>query len=201
MNDLTLALMGLSAGVGSAVGAWAALWWRDHAPMGHGKLTRRLYVHVDEHIGATKTENQVRAGKRFAAQRPIWRGGLGKNLGRAWADTWWPVPQFGGTSARPSTKRMRAYIQLEMGRSRSWTKPYRIWDIQAVTVHWTSESAALVGDFPKNVGRKVAQALRLESVDQLEWTVDHDRGCIRYERKAPAPEFQPTVPVGVNIDA
>jgi hypothetical protein len=101
---------------------------------------------------------------------------------------------------------MAAYVQVEFRWVRPWWglwrwRAYRIWDVEAVTVWWTSESAALVGDFPRNVGRKVAQALRLESVDQLNIAVDYDRGCIRYTRKAPAPEFVPTVPVGVNADA
>jgi hypothetical protein len=200
-GDLLLVVIGLSAGTGSAVGWWAALWWHDHVPFGHKQLTRRLFVHVDDLVGATRTENQVRAGKRFAAMRPWWRGGLGKQLGRAWADTWWPVPQFGGTSARPSTKRMGAYVRVEFGRTWMLGRPFRIWDITAVTVWWTSEAAALTGNLGENVGRKVAQALRLESVDQLDIAVDFDRGCIRYTRKAPAPEFVPTVPVGVNADA
>ena len=201
MNDLTLALMGLSAGVGSAVGAWAALWWRDRVPFGHKQLIRRIYVHVDELIGATKTENQVRAGKRFHAQRPIWAGGLGKRLGRAWADLWWPVPQFGGTSARPSTERMGAYVRLEYGRPKRPGRPYRIWDVTGVTVFWTSEATALVESFAQNVGRKVAQALRLEGPDQLDHVTDYDRGCIQYTRKAPPVEIPMTMPVGVNADA
>jgi hypothetical protein len=96
---------------------------------------------------------------------------------------------------------MGAYVRLEFGRPKRVGRPYRIWDIDAVTVWWTSEAAALVGEFPKNVGRKVAQALRLEGVDQLEWTVDYDRGCIRYTRKAPPVEVPMTMPVGVNADA
>jgi hypothetical protein len=206
-GDLLLAVVGLSAGAGSAVGWWAALWWRDHIPFGHKQLTRRLFVHVDDLVGATRTENQIRAGKRFAAMRPplmvfFGRGGLGKTLGKAWADLWWPIPpQAGGTTVRPSTGRMGQYVRLEFGRPLMRTRPFRIWDITAVTVWWTSEAAALTGNLGENVGRKVAQALRLESVDQLDIAVDYDRGCIRYTRKAPAPEFVPTVPVGVNADA
>lgn len=199
--ELLLALVGLSGGVGTAVGWAACNWWRDRVPLGQAQLVRRVFVHVDELIGATKTENQVRAGKRFRVMRPWWRGGLGRQLGKAWADTWWPVPQFGGTTARPTTKRMGAYVRLEFGRPSRLGRPYRIWDIAGVSVFWTSEAAPLTGAFAENVGRKVAQALRLESVDQLSWTVDHARGCIRYERKRPAEPIPMDVPVGVNADA
>jgi hypothetical protein len=213
MTDLTLALMGISAGIGSAVGAWVALWWRDLVPAGHKQLIRRVFVHVDDLIGATATENQLRRGKRFQVQRWLGNGtktvvtGKGrtrtrKKLGTAIADFFWPTPPLaGGATARPSTKRMAAYIQLEFSRPRSWARPFRIWEIVAVTVHWTSEAAALTGAFAENVGRKVAQALRLEGPDQLDHVTDYDRGCIRYTRKAPPAEIPMTMPVGVNADA
>jgi hypothetical protein len=206
MMDGYAAAFGLGGGVGMWVGIWAALWWRDHIPFGHKQIVRRIYVHVDDLIGATKTENQIRAGKRFAVQRPIWRGGLGRNLGRLWADAWWPIPpQAGGATARPHTKRMAVYVRVRFSWDRPWWNPwwrtYRLWDVEAVTVFWTSEAAALTGSFAENVGRKVAQALRLESVDRLEWDVNWDAGCVRYTRKTPAPEIPTTMPVGVNADA
>ena len=176
----------LCGALGVGLGAWAALWWRDRVPFGQRQLVRRLFVHVDDLVGATKTENELRAGKRFRVMRPIWRGGLGHNLGRTWADAWWPVRQYGGTTARPTTRRMGVYVRLEFSRPWSWRRPFRIWEIAAVTVWWTSEAAALAGEFARNVGRKVAQALRLGSVDGLDWSVDWSAGCIRYDRTRPA---------------
>jgi hypothetical protein len=156
-------------------------------------MVRRCYRHVDDLLGATKTENQIRAGKRFAVMRPIWRGGLGRQLGRAWADTWWPTPQLGtGTAALPSTKRMAAYVRLEVRATRPWWRmgrSFHTWDIQAVTCWWTSESNPMTGEFGRNVGRKVAQALRLDSVDQLEWDIDYRLGCITYIRKQATPKI------------
>lgn len=212
-SDLVLAIIGASAGIGSAVGGWVVLWWRDRVPAGHKQLLRRVFVHVDDLIGATATENQLRRSKRFQVQRWLGSGTVTKQagdrtrtrkkLGTTIADFFWPIPPqaAGGATARPSTRRMGAYVKLEFSRPKAWTKPFRIWDVVAVTVFWTSEAAALVGHFAENVGRKVAQALRLESVDQLEWTIDYTLGYIRYTRKKPVPEFQPRVPMGVNADA
>jgi hypothetical protein len=203
MNDATLALAGVCLGLGSAVGWAACIWWRDRAPTTQRALVRRVYRHVDDLLGATKTENQIRAGKRFAVKRPIWRGGLGRQLGRAWADTWWPVPQLGtGTAALPSTKRMAAYVQLEVRATRSWwvrlRRPYGTWDIVAVTCWWTSESNAMTEGFAANVGRKVAQAMRLDSLDRLEWDINWDLGRIRYARRGPAPEMPTQPPAAVG---
>lgn len=124
MNDLTLALMGVSAGVGSAVGAWVALWWRDRVPTSQRHLVRKVYVHVDEIIGATKTENLRRANRRFKVQRWLGRGTSGKGrkkLGTAIADFFWPMPQLGtGTAALPSISRMGHYVKVSPDR-RTWS--------------------------------------------------------------------------------
>lgn len=205
MTDATLALMGACAGIGSAVGAWVALWWRDRAPTTHRAMIRRIYRHVDDLLGATKTENQIRAGKRHHLYRRLWF--LPKASRLELANFFWPTPQLGtGTAALPSTKRMAAYVRLEIQAVRPWwtrlVRPFHAWDVGAVTVWWTSESNPLTGkEFGANVGRKVAQALRLESVDQLSWDIDYDLGCITYARKAPAPEIPTAMPVGVNADA
>lgn len=187
-GDQHLAVIGASAGVGSFVGGWVALWWRDRVPRGIQWLIHRIYKHVDDLIGATKNENQDRADRRRKIIQPRLKGWrwmlrlIPKTVRQGWADYREPIPRLGaGANPLPEIDRMAQYVHLELVDKR---RIYHLWDVVAVTVFWTSEAAALVGDFPKNVGRKVAQALRLESVDQLEWTVDYDRGCIRYARKA-----------------
>jgi hypothetical protein len=177
MNDATLALIGISAGVGSAVGGWAALWWRDRRPRprptkSNRALVRKVYIHLDDIIGATKTENQLRAGKRFKVQRWLGQGTRSvatvdaqgrsrsrqrKKLGTAVADFFWPVPQLGtGTAALPSPRTMGRYVQVSD-------------DLRTWTIHYTSEAAANSPAFIEwltkgrpTTGGGLAQALGLE---------------------------------------
>lgn len=212
MGDLTLALMGVSAAVGSAAGWWAALWHRDRVPAGEQWIIRRIYKHVDDLIGATKTENQDRADRRRRIIQPRFKGWrrllwlIPKKVRTAWADYREPIPRIGaGTNPLPEVERMAQYIQVAFRHvpTRQWlVRPavYQLWNVEVVTVFWTSEAAALSGHLGENVGRKVAQALRLESVEQLDWTMDYDAGCIRYRRKGPAPEVRANVPHGVGAD-
>jgi|GEM_PF-1626863 len=60
-------LLGLALGV--AAGLWAAR-TRGHVPTREEALVRRVYRHLDEIIGATKNENQIRADLRFALLHP-----------------------------------------------------------------------------------------------------------------------------------
>lgn len=196
-GDVVLAIIGTSAGAGSVVGAGVALWWRDRIPYGQRQLLRHCYVYVDDRIGATKTENIRRANRRHHLYRRLWF--LPKDTRVGIATFFWPTPQLGtGTAALPSTKRMGRYITLEFRAGAE--RPYRLWDIIAVIIRPTSEVDVHVGGFEASLVRWVAWALRTLP-DQLEVEAHPELGYWRVVRKAPAPEFRPTVPVGVNADA
>lgn len=202
-GDGTLAVIGVSAGVGSVVGAWAALWYRDHVPFGQRQLLRHCYIYVDDRIGATKTENVRRANRRFRViHKRVWYWWLVPiKVRRAIADYFWAVPQLGtGTSALPSTKRMGRYVQLELNGEATFRKPYRLWNIEAVVVRPTSE-VDVHAAFEPSLVRWVAWALRLKGPDQLTVEAHPELGYWRLARKAPAPEVPMTMPVGVNADA
>jgi hypothetical protein len=124
------AAFGLGGGVGMMVGIWAATWWRDRRPTRQERLVRRVYRHLDEIIGATKNENQIRADLRFRVihkrrwfwwlvpntKRLPWRRGI--------ANFFWPVPQIGtGTSPIPSDKRIAYYVWPSVD-LRTWTVRY-----------------------------------------------------------------------------
>jgi hypothetical protein len=199
VTDTTLAIIGLSAGAGSVVGAWTALWWRDQVPFGQRQLVRHVYLYCDDRIGATKTENLRRANRRHHWWRRLWF--LPKDARLGILNFFWPVPQLGtGTAALPSTKRMGRYVQLELNGAATFRKPYRLWNIQAVTV-WPTSEVDVHAAFEPSLVRWVAWALRLTCPDQLTVEAHPELGYWRLERKAPVPEFQPTVPVGVNADA
>lgn len=186
--------------LGVALGAWAALWQRDHIPLGRRGLLRHTYVYVDDRIGATKTENIRRANRRHHLYRRLWF--LPKDTRVGIATFFWPTPQLGtGTAALPSTKRMGRYVQLELRGDTSFRRPHQLWNIDAVIVRPTSEVDVHVGGFETSLGRWVAWALRLTGPDQIEVEAHPELGYWRFARKTPAPEFQPTVPVGVNADA
>jgi hypothetical protein len=206
-GEILLAVIGLSAGTGSVVGAWAALWWRDHVPYGHKQLLQHVYPYVDGRIGATTTENLRRAGRRFKIVHPRWK--------KLWpllflipntrklpvrqkiADYLWPeVKLAAGGNPLPEVKRMGRYVQLEMRGDATFGKPYQLWNIQAVIVRPTSEVDALASGFVPAVARWVAWAMRLSSADQLE--IDDPKktlplGYLRFARKGPAKEM-PTRP-------
>jgi hypothetical protein len=206
--DLVLAVVGVSAGTGSAVGAWAALWWRDRVPFGHRQLLRHVFIHVDDRIGATKTENLRRANRRFRViHKRTWYWWLVPNtkklpVRRGIADYFWAVPQLGtGTSALPSTKRMGRYVTLELRGQATFRKPYRLWNIQAVVVRPTSEVDVHVAGFETSLARWVAWALRLTGPDQVTVEPHPELGYWRLSRKAAPVEIPTTMPVGVNADA
>jgi hypothetical protein len=219
-GDLLLAVIGLSAGTGTAVGAWAALWWRDHAPFGEHQLVAMVFAHVDEVLGATKWENTRRANRRHKIiDRPPWwlwwtllAGKNGRQARISIASFFWPVPQFGtGTAALPTFRRMGYYVQLEFQveptRNRYWLLGrfgpllYQRWNIQAVQLRWTSEAAANRDTFVEYLergrpsqGGGLAQALGLEwKSGMFEVTKDYPLSLIRFARKGPAKEM-PTRP-------
>lgn len=219
MTRLLLAL--LSAGAGAALGGWAALWWRDRVPMGQRRLYRTVFPYLDDRLGATKKENQIRANRRFKViHKRAWYWWLVPiAVRRAVADYFWAVPQIGGggASALPSTKRMAQYLTLELGPPAqpkgllehvlAWfgVRPYRRWSITAIQVRPTSEVSALAGQYPGSLIPWVAWALGLASADQV--AIDPPAaetlgdGYLRYARKGPAPDIPMGMPTGVNADA
>jgi hypothetical protein len=119
-------------------------------------LARRMYMHVDEAIGAKAFEREY-----AATMRHLW----GENNG--WVRWMWPHPELSGTMARPHWWRRRLYVQIGYV-DKPWPQPYFKKDIVLVTLTYTSEAN------PNNknynffvvVEQKVAQAL------SLAWTED-----------------------------
>jgi hypothetical protein len=191
------AAFGLGGGVGMWVGIWAALWWRERVPKGQRWLVRRIYIHVDEVLGATKTENLRRASRRFKVQRWLGRGTTKKGrkrLGTAIADFFWAMPQIGtGTAALPSVRRMGHYVQLELAPSTPKKLAQRH-HVQRVWLRWTSEAAANGANFVEWLergrplqGGGLAQALGLEwKGGMFDHTFYRDHDQIRFDRTRPA---------------
>ena len=159
MNDLTLALFGVGLGVG-----WWAGWngrgrWQRRNPTTRERLERKVYRHLDEIIGATKNENQIRSDKRFRViHKRRWYWWLvPAKVRQSIADYWWPVPRRGdGTNPLPSDRRIHHYVQCSSD-GRTWT------------VHYSAEAPANHAPFLEwlTKGRPVqggglAQALGLE---------------------------------------
>jgi hypothetical protein len=187
--EVLAAVIGSSAGVGSVVGGFVALWWRDRVPFGERQLLRHFYVHVDDRIGATRTENLRRANRRHHVWRRLWF--LPKDLRLGILNWFWPVPQLGtGTAALPSTKRMGRYIQLELRGDATFRKPYQLWNVQAVVVRPTSEVDVHTHGFEQVLARWVAWAMRLKGTDQLEVEARPELGYWRLARR-PADERLP----------
>lgn len=198
-GDQLAAVVGLSAGAGSVVGGWAALWWRDHVPFGRRQLLRHFYVYLDDRIGATKTENLRRANRRHHVWRRLWF--LPKQIRLGIINWFWPVPQLGtGTAALPGLRRMGRYVQLELRGDATFRRPYQLWNVQAVVV-WPTSEVDVHAAFVPSLARWGAWAMRLKDPDQLEVEAHPELGYWRLARKAPAPEFAPTVPHGVTADA
>jgi gas vesicle protein len=206
--------------LGAALGAWAALWWRDRIPKSQRWLIRHIYTHVDEVLGATKTEHIRREKRRFMVQRWLGRGTrqvqrnngrvrTRKKLGTAIADFFWDVPATGtGIAALPSVRRMGHYVKVKHSHKPTRRNPAHRWDVQEVWLRWTSEAAANRDNFVDYLergrptqGGGLAQALGLEwKPDLFEHTKDYRTSTVHFTRKAPAPEFQPRMRVGVNAD-
>jgi hypothetical protein len=154
------------------------------------RILRRIYRHVDDPLGATRFENNRRASRR----RVLAFFSLGL------ANLIYPVTQYGGVTALPSTGRMRRYVQLEFNQTPAWPRLWRVWHVEAVTLRWTSEANALGQGFGDLLARKVAQALILKSPADLEQLPALDQGYFQLRRVKPAPDVPSTVPFGEAID-
>src|SRR5262245_37836939 len=143
--------------------ALVAVRFPRRAPTREEQLVRKVYRHLDEIIGATKYENQLRADKRFRVihkRRWYWwlvpvkvRQGL--------ADYLWPIPRIGpGVNPIPSDRRIAKYVQASADQ-RTWT----IW--------YTSEAPANHAPFIEwlTKGRPV-QGGGLGQAPGREWTPD-----------------------------
>jgi hypothetical protein len=154
------------------------------------RIIRRIYRHVDDPLGATRFENNRRASRR----RLLAFFSLGL------ANLVYPVTQYGGVNALPSTGRMRRYVQLEFSQSPVWPRLWRVWHVEAITLRWTSEANALGQGFGDLLARKVAQALILKSPADLEQHPAFDQGYFELRRSKPAPTVPSTVPFGEATD-
>ena len=123
MNDGILAIIGVSLGVGWTAGWWARGKHQRRNPTRQEKLARRIYRHLDDIIGATKHENQLRADARFRViHKRKWYWWLVPVKARETiADFLWPVPRIGpGVNPIPSDRRIRWYVQTSPD-MRTWT--------------------------------------------------------------------------------
>jgi hypothetical protein len=126
MNDLTLAALGIGLGLGSTAGWWARGKHHRRNPTRQEKLARRIYRHVDDIIGATKHENQLRADARFRViHKRRWYWWLVPFKAREGiADFLWPVPRIGpGVNPIPSDRRIAWYVQASPD-LRTWSIRY-----------------------------------------------------------------------------
>jgi hypothetical protein len=202
-------MTGFALVAGFVIGAFAGLWIgrrREYVPTTEEKLHRKVYRHVDEIIGATKNENQIRADMRFRMEHPRfhllkpwknWRLLMPRKLRHWIADYFWPIPRRGdGTNPLPSDKRIAQYV---------WCSPdHRTW-----TVHYAAEAPANHAPFIEwlTKGRPVqggglAQALGLEwHPDLFEVKRNWSAGLVHLTLAGPAQERPTSVPVGVNADA
>jgi hypothetical protein len=176
---------------GLFLGGWAALWWRDRIPKNLRHLIRTIYIHCDETLGATKTENVRRANRRFMVERWLGQGTKQvrqadgrtrsrKKLGTAIADFFWFEPQYGGVTTRPSVARMGHYVQVTPDR-------------RTIILRYTSEAAANGANFiewlergrPRE-GGGLAQALGLEwRSGMFEVHKDFSRARVTFTRVKP----------------
>jgi hypothetical protein len=167
-GDMLLVVVGLSAGTGSAVGWWAALWWRDRVPRSLRYLTRRIYRHVDETLGTRATENNRRT--KMHARIAFW-------ISPKWANLLAPRAQLSGAAAMPSIRRMGRYVKLSPDR-------------RTVVLRYTSEAAANGANFVEwlergrpGTGGGLAQALGLEwKAGMFEVTRDWSKDLVTFTR-------------------
>ena len=147
------------------------------------RLTRRIYRHCDEVLGARKFENDRRVSRRR----------LVAFFSHDLANLLFPPTQFGNAAALPSARRMARYVTLDLP-ARSWPQRYHRWDVRSVTLRWTSEAGANAANFIEWLerGRPVqggglAQALGLEWTPGLfEHKRDWSRDRVRFDRTRPA---------------
>jgi len=199
---------GLMFLAGLTVGALAGMWigrHREYIPTTEEKLVRKVYRHLDEIIGATKNESQLRADLRFRMEHPRfhllrpwrnWRLLLPRKVRQWIANYFWPMPRFGpGVNPLPADKRIAHYV---------WCSPdHRTW-----TLHYSAEAPANHAPFIEwlTKGRPVqggglAQALGREwRPDLFQVERNWSEGLVHLTLAGPAPEFQPTVPHGVTAD-
>ena len=87
---------------------------RNRNPSRNEKIARVVYRHLDDIIGATKHENQLRADARFRVihkRRWFWWFVPAK-VRESIADFFWPVPRIGpGVNPIPSDRRIAWYVQ------------------------------------------------------------------------------------------
>jgi hypothetical protein len=130
------------------------------APRFHSKrwLTKRIYYHVDEVIGARRFESD-----HATTQRTNWGWFWGDELA-AWL---WPLPKLSGAVVMPRWWRRNIYVKLGLA-EKPWPQPYYKTDIEFVTLAYTSEVPVNDPDFITDVecGKKpnkggLAQALSL----------------------------------------
>jgi hypothetical protein len=162
-------MTGFALVAGFVIGACAGLWIgrrREYVPTTEEKLHRKVYRHLDEIIGATKNENQIRADLRFRLIHPRfhllrpwhnWPLLIPRKVRQWLADYLWPIPRIGpGVNPLPSDKRIAHYVRC--------SPDHRTW-----TIHYSAEAPANHAPFIEwlTKGRPVqggglAQALGLE---------------------------------------
>ena len=135
-------MTGLMFVAGLVIGAAAGMWVgkrREYVPTTEEKLVRKVYRHVDEIIGATKNESQLRADMRFRLIHPRfhllrpwknWRLLVPRRVRQWIADYLWPTPKMGpGVNPLPSDQRIAHYVRH--------SPDFRTW-----TVHYNTEAPA-----------------------------------------------------------
>lgn len=201
--DQLAAVVGISAGAGSAVGWVARGRWQRRNPTRKERLVRRVYRHLDEIIGATKHENQLRSDKRFrVVHKRRWFWWLVPNtkrlpVRRAIADFFWPIPHLApGSNPIPSDRRIRQYVQASAD-LRTWHVRYT----PEAPANWPQFEEWLARGKPQQ-GGGLAQALGLEWRPDL-FVVERNwsEGLVHLTVAGPRSEFTPTVPHGVTADA
>ena len=198
MNGLVLAALGL--GVGSVAGWWARGKHQRRTPTRQEKLVRKVYRHLDDIIGATKYENQLRADARFRViHKRKWYWWLVPAQVRiTLADFFWPVPRIGpGVNPIPSDRRLAKYVRASA-------------DLRTWTIWYTSEAPANHAPFIEwlTKGRPVqggglAQALGREwSPNLFHVERDWSAGLVRLTLNGSAQnqKMRTTIPNTVNVD-
>lgn len=136
-------------------------------PRVHSKwwLARRMYQHVDDHIGAKAFEREY-----AVTMRNVWgkyKDEKGVTRERSLAVWLWPHPELSGTMARPHWWRRAQYVQLGFA-EKPWPMPYFKKDITHVTIMWTSETRVNRSqDWFVILEQQVAQALSLPYTEDL----------------------------------